>query len=173
MEASQALAQACANLLIVTNHVRKVNNGLIAVWPRANDQGAWEIGFRPLPNLKEAFQQYEAIYITAADPVGDDPTLADIIRNAGFVVVQDLFLTETAKLADVVLPAQPFTEREGTFTSGERRVQRFYPGVVRNEYQTGLCHHCCHQQAGWGECGGSRHYGSSTAWQRKYLHFRD
>jgi NADH-quinone oxidoreductase subunit G len=50
------------------------------------------------------------------------------------VVVQDLFLTETARLANVVLPAQPFTEREGTYTSGERRVQRFYPGVVRNDY---------------------------------------
>jgi NADH-quinone oxidoreductase subunit G len=135
LEASQALAQACANLLIVTNHARKVNNGLIAVWSRANDQGAWEIGFRPLPDLKEAFQQNEAIYITAADPVGDDPSLEGVIRNAGFVVVQDLFLTETARLADVVLPAQPFTEREGTFTSGERRVQRFYPGVVRNEFR--------------------------------------
>jgi NADH-quinone oxidoreductase subunit G len=133
LEASQALAQACANLLIVTNHARKVNNGLIAVWSRANDQGAWEIGFRPLTNLKEAFQKYEAIYVTAADPAGDDPSLVDVIRNAGFVVVQDLFLTETARLADVVLPAQPFTEREGTFTSGERRVQRFYPGVVQNE----------------------------------------
>ena len=135
LEASQALAQACANLLIVTNHARKVNNGLIGVWSRANDQGAWEIGYRPLPNLKDAFQQYEAVYIAGADPVGDDPSLAEAIQNAGFVVVQDLFLTETARLADVVLPAQPFTEREGTFTTGERRVQRYYPGVVRPEYK--------------------------------------
>ncbi len=135
LDASQALAQACANLLTVTNHARKANNGLIAVWSRANDQGAWEIGFLPLPNLSEAFQQYEAIYIAAADPAGDDPSLVDVVRNAGFVVVQDLFLTETARLADVVLPAQPFTEREGTYTSGERRVQRFYPGVVRHEFR--------------------------------------
>jgi NADH-quinone oxidoreductase subunit G len=135
LDASQALAQACANLLTITNHVYKVNNGLIAVWPRANDQGAWEIGFRPLSDLKTAFQQNEAIYIAGADPVGDDPSLVDTIRNAGFVVVQDLFFTETAKLADVVLPAQPFTEREGTYTSGERRVQRFYPGVVRIEFK--------------------------------------
>ena len=46
-----------------------------------------------------------------------------------FIVVQDLFLTQTAHRADVVLPAQAFTERGGTFTSGERRVQRFYPAV--------------------------------------------
>jgi NADH-quinone oxidoreductase subunit G len=135
LEASQALAQACANLLVVTDHVNKVNNGLIAVWSRANDQGAWEIGYRPLPNLKEAFQEYEAVYIAGANPAGDDPSIAEVIRNASFVVVQDLFLTETASLADVVLPAQPFTEREGTFTTGERRVQRFYPGVVRPEYK--------------------------------------
>jgi predicted molibdopterin-dependent oxidoreductase YjgC len=43
--------------------------------------------------------------------------------------VQELFLTETAKLADVVLPAQSWAEREGTFTSGERRVQRYYPAI--------------------------------------------
>ncbi len=50
-------------------------------------------------------------------------------KPAKFVVVQDISLTATAGLADVVLPAQAYTEREGTFTSGERRVQRFYPAV--------------------------------------------
>jgi NADH-quinone oxidoreductase subunit G len=135
LQASQALAQACANLLIVTNHFAKTNNGLIGVWPRANDQGAWEMGYQPLSEIKEALQQYEAVYIAGADPVGDIPSIADAVREAGFVVVQDLFLTETAKLADVVLPAQPFTEREGTFTNGERRVQRFYPGVLHPEYK--------------------------------------
>jgi NADH-quinone oxidoreductase subunit G len=46
-----------------------------------------------------------------------------------FLVVQELFLTETAALADVVLPAQSWAEREGTFTNGERRVQRYYPAI--------------------------------------------
>jgi NADH-quinone oxidoreductase subunit G len=45
LEASQALAQACTNLLLMTGRDRKPNNGLIAVWSRANDQGAWELGF--------------------------------------------------------------------------------------------------------------------------------
>jgi NADH-quinone oxidoreductase subunit G len=44
-------------------------------------------------------------------------------------VVQELFLTDTAKLADVVLPALAYTEREGSYTSGERRVQRFFPAL--------------------------------------------
>jgi NADH-quinone oxidoreductase subunit G len=45
------------------------------------------------------------------------------------VAVQDVMETATTEIADVVFPAQAFTEREGTFTSGERRVQRFYPAV--------------------------------------------
>jgi NADH-quinone oxidoreductase subunit G len=119
---SQGLAQACANLLIKGGHCGKPNNGLIGVWPRANDQGAYELGFHPGEDLDKA----KGLYIVAADPVGDDPTTAEALHKADFVVVQELFLTETAKLADVVLPAQAVTEREGTFTSGERRVQRFY-----------------------------------------------
>ncbi len=67
--------------------------------------------------------------MVAADPVADNPILGEAARQAGFLVVQDLFLTDTARLADVVLPAQAFTEREGTYTNGERRVQRFYPAV--------------------------------------------
>ena len=65
----------------------------------------------------------------AADPVGDDPSLAPALQAAKSVIVQELFLTETAKLADVLLPAQAYTERDGSFTSGERRVQRFFPAI--------------------------------------------
>jgi NADH-quinone oxidoreductase subunit G len=56
--------------------------------------------------------------------------LAEAKAAGGFVAVQEFFLTRTARMADVVLPAQTFIEREGTFTSGERRVQRFYPSVA-------------------------------------------
>jgi NADH-quinone oxidoreductase subunit G len=129
LEASHALAQACANLLIATDHTGRPNNGMIAVWPRANDQGAWDMGFRPLDDLPNALKSSRALYIAGADPAGDDPQLAKGIESAGFLVVQDLFLTETAKLADVVLPAQSFLERDGSLTSGERRVQRYYPAI--------------------------------------------
>jgi NADH-quinone oxidoreductase subunit G len=134
LEGSQALAQACTNLLITTGHTGRPNNGLLAVWSRANDQGAWDVGFRPTPDLATAFAGAKVIYLAACDPAGDDSALADglyqSLQSGSFLVVQDLFLTASARLADVVLPAQAYTEREGTFTSGERRVQRYYPAVL-------------------------------------------
>ncbi len=131
LEGSSALAAACANLLLETKHAGKPNNGLIGVWPRVNDQGAWEMGFRTEANLDQ-FLKGKTVYIVAADPAGDDPVLSAALKEARFIVVQELFLTETAKMADVVLPAQAFTERDGSFTSGERRVQRFYPAVPKH-----------------------------------------
>jgi NADH-quinone oxidoreductase subunit G len=129
LSGSTALAQACAALLVATGHVGKPNNGLVGVWPNGNTQGAWDMGFHPSEDLGAALGKALVAYIVASDPAGDDPALALAVDRAAFVVVQDLFLTETAKLADVVLPAVPYTEREGTYTSGERRVQRFYPAV--------------------------------------------
>ncbi len=129
LEGSRDLAQAAAGLLFITDHLGRPGNGLLAAWQRVNDQGAWDMGFRPAEDLKTTFAQAQALYIVAADPVGDQPALAEALEHAGFVVVQELFLTETAKLADVVLPAQAYVERDGTYTSAERRVQRFYPAV--------------------------------------------
>ncbi len=126
LESSQSLAEACSNLLITTGHVGSPNNGLIAVWSRTNDQGAWDMGFRPLPDLKQAMASAKVLYVVAADPAGDNPNMAE---TGDFLVVQEMFLTDTAKLADVVLPVLAFTEREGTYTNGERRVQRFYPAI--------------------------------------------
>lgn len=128
---TQALAQACANLLLTTNHIGRPNNGLIGVWRRANDQGAWEIGFRTAAvdtqmQLFEKMKQAPVLYLAAVDPAGDDPAR---FSPGGFLIVQDLFMTATARLADVVLPAQSWAEREGTYTNGERRVQRFYPAI--------------------------------------------
>ena len=125
---SAGLASACAKLLNDTEHVGKPNNGLIGVWGRANDQGAWEIGFNVEEDLAKALKG-KSVYIVGADPVADDPKLAKALEGAEFVAVQDVIETATTEIADVVLPAQAFTEREGTMTSGERRVQRFYPAV--------------------------------------------
>jgi NADH-quinone oxidoreductase subunit G len=130
LEASQTLAQACANLLIATGHTGRANNGLIPAWQVGNVQGAWDMGLRPVPSLAAAMQAAKALYLVAADPADDDPELAEAVKAAEFVVVQDLFMTPTAMMADVVLPAMSFAEREGSYTNGLRRVQRFYPAIT-------------------------------------------
>lgn len=132
LDGTAALANACAELLQRTGHTGAANNGLVGVWQRGNEQGAWDMGLRPMDDLESAIAAAKVVYIVAADPAGDDETIKELLTNrskdlTALTIVQDLFLTETAQLADVVLPAQAPTEREGTFTSGERRVQRFYP----------------------------------------------
>ena len=67
-----------------------------------------------------------ALYIMGENPMMADPNLThaeEQLRKLDFLVVQDIFLTETARLADVVLPATSFAERSGTYTNTERRVQ--------------------------------------------------
>ena len=62
------LAAACAKLLKEKGVVGKANNGLIGVWERANDQGAWEMGFQVEADLATALKG-KAVYIVGADPV--------------------------------------------------------------------------------------------------------
>ena len=74
-----------------------------------------------------ALGDIRAMYIVGENPLLSEPNLhhaTDLIRSLDFLVVQDLFLHETAQLADVVLPACSFAEKDGTFTNSERRVQR-------------------------------------------------
>jgi formate dehydrogenase major subunit len=67
------------------------------------------------------------LYIMGENPMISDPDIthvAESLELVDFLVVQDIFLTETAAYADVVLPASTFAEKDGTFTNSERRVQR-------------------------------------------------
>lgn len=76
----------------------------------------------------------KAMYIMGENPVLSDPDVGHTIhalKNLEFLVVQDIFLSETAALADVVLPAASFAEKDGTFTNTERRVQRVRKAVNR------------------------------------------
>lgn len=69
--------------------------------------------------------------------VGEDMALVDcnanhvdeVLSQLDFFVVQDCFLSRTAQYADVILPAAPSLEKEGTFTNTERRVQRLYQAL--------------------------------------------
>ena len=73
-----------------------------------------------------------AVYVMGENTVVSDPHAnhaKKALEAADFLVVQDIFMTDTARLADVVLPAASFAESEGTFANSERRVQRVRPAV--------------------------------------------
>ncbi len=69
----------------------------------------------------------KALYIMGENPVVSDPDTTHVVKalkKLDLLVVQDIFMTETAELAHVVLPGSSFAEKVGTFTNTERRVQR-------------------------------------------------
>jgi formate dehydrogenase alpha subunit len=86
----------------------------------------------------------KAIYIMGENPALSDPNLnrtRKALDTVDFLVVQDIFLSETAQYADVVLPSACFAEKNGTFTNTERRVQRIRtavppPGEARSDWET-------------------------------------
>jgi len=85
----------------------------------------------------------KALYIMGENPLMSDPDSTHIevaLSNLDFLVVQDIFLSETAMLADVVLPAASFAEKSGTYTNTERRVQLSHkavdpPGQARTDWE--------------------------------------
>ncbi len=85
----------------------------------------------------------KAIYIMGENPALSDPNLnrtRKALDDVDFLVVQDIFMTETAEYADVVLPTACFAEKDGTFTNTERRVQRVrtavdMPGQARDDWR--------------------------------------
>jgi len=88
----------------------------------------------------------KGLYIMGENPMLSDPNINHVreaLENLEFLCVQDIFLTETAQLADVVLPAASFAEKDGTFTNTERRIQRVRkaldaPGEARQDWEI-LC----------------------------------
>jgi formate dehydrogenase alpha subunit len=95
---------------------------------------AWRSDLSPTPGLTLT-EMLDTAYegkIKAVYVMGENPILSDAdanhtekaLKKLEFLIVQDIFLTETARLADVVLPAVSFAEKDGTFTNTERRVQR-------------------------------------------------
>jgi len=94
---------------------------------------AWDIKLSPkngltVTEMLDGAEQgkVKVLYIMGENPRLSDPDSTHVekaLKACEFLVVQDIFLTETAELADVVLPATSYAEREGTFTNTERRVQ--------------------------------------------------
>jgi formate dehydrogenase major subunit len=86
------------------------------------------IGYK-IPQMYEAAidGKLKAMWLMGEDNVQTDPNtnyVKKALNNLDLLVVQEIFMTETAKMAHVVLPAASFLEKSGTFTNGERRIQR-------------------------------------------------
>ncbi len=85
----------------------------------------------------------KAMYIMGENPVIADPDIKHVreaLSRLEFLAIQDIFLTDTAELAHVILPAASFAEKEGTFTNTERRVQKIRravppPGEARPDHE--------------------------------------
>ncbi len=82
-----------------------------------------------IPQMYEAAidGKFKALWLMGEDNVQTDPNtnrVKEAMNNLELLVVQELFMTETAKMAHVILPAASFLEKSGTFTNGERRIQR-------------------------------------------------
>jgi formate dehydrogenase major subunit len=116
---------------------------------REKFEKAWGVTL-PVKNGLTILEMFDAVergdirgmYIMGENPMLSDPNLAHvekILKQCEFLVVQDIFMTETAELADVVLPACSFAEKDGTFTNTERRIQRVRkavspPGEARGDH---------------------------------------
>lgn len=135
---SKEMAMAASNLALITGHLGKESSGILILLDKCNAQGAIDMVDGEKGGawgLKHLIQKAEEGKIRAVYIIGENPLLnyphSDRLRKAfeklSCLVVQDLFLTETAKMAHVVLPASAFVEKSGTYTNLERRVQKLNP----------------------------------------------
>jgi len=101
---------------------------------RASFEGAWGVGLEPepglrIPNMFEAALDgtFLGLYVQGEDIAQSDPNTQHVVAALSALeclVVQDIFLNETAKFAHVLLPGSSFLEKDGTFTNAERRISR-------------------------------------------------
>jgi formate dehydrogenase alpha subunit len=102
-----------------------------------------KVGMTVTEMIPAAGKSVKALFIMGENPIlsdADGHHVEKCLTSLDFMVVQDIFMTETAKLADVILPSTCFAEKEGTFTNTERKVLRVRkainpPGVAREDYR--------------------------------------
>jgi len=117
---------------------------------RERFEALWGVPLSPKPGLTTVEITHGALdgrirglYCMGENPFMSDPdmnTVREGLANLDFLVVQDIFLTETAEFADVILPASAFLEKTGTYTNTDRRVQlgrpvRALPGDARQDWE--------------------------------------
>ncbi len=126
---SQANAQGAADMGMLPDRLPG-HAPLADAGSRGRLESLWQTRLPAEPGLNygamiaNVRSQIRALYIMGADPAAEKPADAAALKALNFLVVQDLYLTETAKLATVVLPASSYAEGDGTYTNMDRRVQR-------------------------------------------------
>jgi predicted molibdopterin-dependent oxidoreductase YjgC len=134
------LAVAAANLALLAGIPGREGSGLYLCGEKSNSQGAVDLDILPAADglgaqamlAAAADGKLDALYVVGEDPMAaypDRDSIAKALDQVPFLVVQDLFLSDTAAQANVVLPAASFAEKNGTFTNAERRIQRVRAGV--------------------------------------------
>lgn len=136
---SKEAAKLLANLAVITGKIGSPRNGIILLKPLNNSQGAYDMGIR------KSTEDINWEEIKAAVVFGEELTSVDP-ETLELLIVHDLFMTETASKAHVVLPATSFAESSGTYTNTERRVQSLEAslapkcGLTNLEMVQGLAH---------------------------------
>lgn len=107
---------------------------------RAKFSAAWGVAIKDKPGLKSVEMldectkgNFKGLFVLGYDIAQTDPNLHHVwkaLEAVEFLVVQDIFHTETTRFADVILPGASFAEKDGTFTNGERRVQRVRKAIT-------------------------------------------
>jgi predicted molibdopterin-dependent oxidoreductase YjgC len=118
------------------------DNILIRSDKAPNSRGAREMGIGTGDAFEEIIRairegQVKALFV-AEDNIAADPAVAKVLRKLNCLVVSCLNENETTAVADVVLPASTFAEKNGTFTNFEGRVQRIRPSVTTLERDRAL-----------------------------------
>lgn len=124
---SQDGAKMLGNIAVISGHIGSPRNGIIQMKLNNNSQGLVDMGVD-----KDSNEVAKALVngdIKGLLVFGEDIPQVDL-KKLDFLMVQDTHLTETAKMADVVIPAVSFAESEGTFTSSERRIQRINKAII-------------------------------------------
>lgn len=135
-----ALANAVANLAILAGKMGKEGSGVLCLSEKNNSQGAVDMGFYAIDGGLNASQimdgcaggSIKTLFIAGENPLVSYPDHAKIkaaLDKVEFLIVSEMFMTETAAMADVVLPVCSFAEKEGTFTAADRRVQHIKPAI--------------------------------------------
>lgn len=119
-------AKMIANIAVISGHIGKARSGIIQLKPNNNSQGLVDMGI--CKDFQEIIHGIEKKAVKGLLIFGEDIPHIDL-SNLDFLMVQDTNLTETAKKADVVLPAVSFAESRGTYTSSERRIQRINQAI--------------------------------------------